>query len=58
MMKAKSGELIAPPPPRSAKIPLTGKDFSVQAPDRQLTVSYRLLPPNRRKAAPIAILLA
>jgi hypothetical protein len=48
------GDRIAPPRPRSAKIPLTLEEFSVDAIPRQLTLSYRLLPPKRRKSASMA----
>ena len=39
------------PPPRSAEIPLVGEQFSARANPRQLTLSYRVLPLKRRKAA-------
>src|SRR5581483_7255619 len=39
------------PPDKPAKIPLICEHFNARPNQRQFTVSYRLLPPNRRKAA-------
>ena len=39
------------PPATSAEIPFVGEHFSASTNHRQLTLSYRLLPPKRRNAA-------
>lgn len=38
-------------PATTGKIPFTKKDFNLAVNHRQLTLSYRLLPPKRRNAA-------
>jgi hypothetical protein len=35
----------------TSEIPFAGEQFSAAVAERQFTLSYRLLPPNRRKAA-------
>jgi hypothetical protein len=42
------------PPPQSAEIPLVDEQFSSGPQKRQLTLSYRVLPPKGRKAAQYA----
>jgi hypothetical protein len=42
------------PPPQSAEIPLVDEQFSPGSNKRQLTLSYRVLPPKGRKAAQYA----
>jgi len=54
MSEIRLAACAAPPPPPSAEIPLVVEQFSPWANHRQLTLSYRVLPPNRRKAAPYA----